>query len=189
MNLQSFAFIGNALTEATLPLFNLDFQAFLMMIPNLISFIILAFIFTQFLYKPVRDHINKRADYITDEINEAAEIKAIVDELKTFHERQVKENAAERNIVFEKARKEVTTHSKQILEEAKAEAIVLKNEARSNITIAHENAEEGIHQAAIDVSIHMIEKVMNKRICRVEHKELLEKLFTEAVEELENPIS
>ena len=188
MNLQSFVFIGNASIEATLPLFNLDFQAFLMMIPNLISFIILAFIFTQFLYKPVKDHIKKRADYITDEINEAAKIMAIVDELKHFHEQQVKENVAERNIIFEKARKEVSTRSNQILDEAKEEAIALKNDARNNIAIELENANEGIQQAIIDVSIHMVEKVVNKRICRVEHEELLEKLFAEAMEELENPV-
>lgn len=183
MNLQSFVFIGNASMEASLPLFNLDSQTFLLMIPNIISFVILAFILTQFLYKPIRDYMKKRIDHISIEMRETAEINAIADELKISYEQQIKDIAAERNTILDKARNEATAHSNQIIENAKAEVQILRNNARHNITIEIENVKEELQQTIIDVSIHMAEKVANKQFCRESHEELFKKLFAETMDE------
>ena len=184
MSLQDFVFIGNASTEASLPLFNLDSRAFILMIPNIISFVILAFVFSQFLYKPIRDYVKKRMRRITAEINETTEINAIVDEFKATYEQRVRDIDAERNAIFDETRKEATVRSNQILDDAKADVIALQINAKHNIATELESVKWELHQAIIDISIHMAEKVVNERIYREDHEEL----FAEVMVKLENTV-
>ena len=130
--------------------------------------------------------MKKRMEHITFEINETAEVNAIADELKITYEQQVKDIAAERNAIFDKARNESTVHSNKIIEDIRAEILILQNNARHNIAIEIENAKEEIQQTIIDVSIHMAEKVVNKQICRESHEALFKKLLAETMEECKN---
>jgi len=154
------------------------------MIPNIISFVILAFVFSQFLYKPIRDYVKKRMGRITAEINETTEINAIVDEFKATYGQRVRDIDAERNAIFDETRKEATVRSNQILDDAKADVIALQINAKHNIATELESVKWELHQAIIDISIHMAEKVVNERIYREDHEEL----FAEVMVKLENTV-
>ena len=180
MNPLLFAFISR--TETTyLPMFDLVAQTFIQMGPYLISFGILVFLFTKFLYKPVKEILHKRAENIEADIKDAAENKAFAEELKTLYDQKLKNIEAERNAILDEARKEATVRLNQILDEAKTDAQITRERAKRDIATEQERVKAEIYQAIIDISTDMAAKLVSASI----NQQTQDKLFAEAMDELE----
>ncbi|MCL2285832.1 MAG: F0F1 ATP synthase subunit B [Firmicutes bacterium] len=180
MNPLRFIFLSN--TETTsLPMFDLAAQTFYQMVPYLISFGVLVFFFAKFLYKPVKEILQKRADTIAANIKEAAESKATAEELKALYDQKLRDIEAERNAILDEARKEASARVSQILGEAKIEAQEAKDRANRDIIAEQERVKTQIQQAIIDISTDMASKLISVTIDRAAQ----DKLFAEAMNELE----
>lgn len=165
----------------SLPMFDLALQTFIQMIPNLVSFGLLAFIFAKFLYKPVKNILQKRADSIAADIRDAAESKASAAELQVMYEQKLRNIEVERNTILDEARKEATARLNQILGEAKTEAQITRDRAKRDISAEQERVKAEIHQAIIDISTNMAAKLVSAAI----DQRTQDQLFAEAMDELE----
>jgi len=176
-----FVLLNAAEPHRFLPMFDLVPQTFIQMGPYLVSFGVLVFFFVKFLYKPVKGILQKRAESIESDIQEAIANKASSAELKTLYEQKIKDIETERNIILEEARKEATARLNQILGEAKTEAQITRDRAKRDIAAEQERVKAEIHQAIIDISTDMAAKLVSTTIDKNAH----DRLFAEAMDELE----
>lgn len=163
------------------PLFTLEPQTFLNMVPNILSFAILAFVFARFLYKPIKEILQKRADRIEADIKEAEGNKAAAEELKLMYEQKVKDIELERVAILDEARKEATARLNQIIGDAKDEAQITRDRASRDIATELERVKAEVHQAIIDISTDMAAKLVAANIDKRNHDDL----FADALRELE----
>jgi len=164
-----------------MPLFTLDLQTFIQMIPNLISVVVIAVVLTYLLYKPVKRTLQIRADKVASDIETAAADKTAAEKLKAMYEKKVGDIELERCEILEAARKQAGARRNQILEEANAEAQELKSRAARDIAAECDRVKAEVHQAIIDISADMAAKLVAATIDKNAH----DRLFDEAMIELE----
>ena len=181
LNPQLLSFVGTVEVTMSRPLFTLDLQTFINMLPNLLNFVLVAAFLTYLLYKPVKKILQTRAERVASEIEDAATNKASAAELKAKYEQKVKDIELERGTVLEETRKQANSRRDQILDEAKAEAQELKDRAARDIAAERERVKTEVHQAIIDISADMAAKLVAVTIDKNAH----DKLFAEAMADLE----
>jgi len=167
-----------------LPMFDLALETFTQMIPHIVSFIVLAFVFTKLLYKPVKNILQARAEKIEADINEAELNKASAAEMKSLYDQKLKDIEAERAAILEEARKEASDRLNKILGEAKTEAQDVRDRAHRDIATEKERVKSEIHQAIIDISTDMAAKL----VAAVIDQQTQDRLFSEAMDELETTV-
>jgi F-type H+-transporting ATPase subunit b len=161
-------------------MFDLVAQTFIQMGPYLLSFGVLVFFFTKFLYKPVKNILQKRAENIEADIKNAEENKISAAELKAEYDKRLLNIEAERAAILDEARREATARLNQIMGEAKAEAQITRERARRDIAAEQERVKAEIYQAIIDISTDMAAKLVSAAA----DKQTQDKLFAEAMDEL-----
>lgn len=163
-------------------IFTLELQTFLQMIPNFFSFILLAFVFKRFLYRPVKNILKERAARVEADMINAQADRATAAELKAVYEQKVYDIEQERNEILENARKEAMERVSKILGDAKEDASITRDRARRDIVAEQERVKEEMHRAIIDISTDMAAKLVAATISQSDH----DRLFAKAMEELES---
>lgn len=179
-NMSSLYFLGYANGDS-LPIFTLELQTFLQMIPNFLSFVILVIVFVKYLYKPVKKILQARADRIENDLLTAAQSRSSAESLKAEYEQKLLAIDTERVMIMEDARKEASDRLNQILGEAKQDAQDLRDRARRDIVSEQERVKAQIHSAIVDISTDMASKLVAATIDARDH----ERLFADAMDELE----
>lgn len=162
-------------------MFGLDGQTLLQIIAQLINIAVLAFFLVKFLYKPVRNALNKRSEGIQTRLKEAEDETAKATELRLRYEQKIEEVQKERDEILSEARRQASETSQRLISEAKKEADAVKQRATANVELEWERAESDMRTAIIEVSSVMAEKMVTLAI----NKETRDKLFDEAMADLE----
>jgi F-type H+-transporting ATPase subunit b len=173
-----------ALTEAMVPrgrIFELDQQTVISSLIVLFNVLLLAFVMSKLLYKPVRQFLFDRTSRIHDQLRRAEESESSANALKTEYEQAMKSVDKERNEILEMARKLAADRTREQVAEARHEADAIKSRAMREIDMERERAGDEIKQACIDISALMVSKFLTKEIDAATH----ERLFTETMAELE----
>lgn len=163
-------------------LFTLEAQTFIQMIPHMISFGLLALIFVRFLYRPVKNILQTRANRIESDLTQAEESRLSAQAMEAEYATKLKDIEAERAAILEEARKEANERLALILGEAKTEAENTRLRTQREIVAEQERVKAQIHQAIIDISTNMAEKLVAATISPTDHS----RLFNDAMVELEN---
>jgi len=151
--------ISNGIIDALIP----NFWAFL---TQFLAFIVLIVLVSVFAYKPIRKYLDKRADYLDNEVKNAnrnnAEAKAHLEESE-LHIANVKKQAV--NIV-EEAKNSANVEKNKILNDANIEVTKMKEKAEKDIAAEKVEAQKEIKNAiisvALDASKHVLEREVNK---------------------------
>ena len=162
-------------------LFGIDQYTFIMTAMHLINITVLFIILFRLLYKPVREFLQKRADRIRGQLEQAESDKTQAAELKMQYEQKIQDAGREREEIIDEARRVATEMSQRIVEEAKKEADAVRARAQANVEMEWDRAQETMRQAIIEVSAAMSEKFVALAI----NKETHDKLFDEAMAGLE----
>ncbi|MEA4969989.1 MAG: ATP synthase F0 subunit B [Candidatus Pelethousia sp.] len=162
-------------------LFALDQQTLISAVVLLFNFCILAAILGLILYKPVQKYMLKRTERISRQIEDAQNKMARAEELEAEYEAKLTEIAAERAAALESARMEAAERGRQVLDEARNEAAIIKQRAEESILVEKERLKKETWQYIVEISSMMTEKLVHKTI----DSEVHDKLFAEAMAELE----
>lgn len=138
------------------------------------SFIVLVLIGFFFAYKPVKEYIKKRGDYIEGNIKKAEER-----ELKTRHiisqaEENVKNSQKEALLIIEKAKDDALKEKEQIIEQAKDEAQKQIEKAQIDIASEIEKSKDDIHKEIVDVALSASSKILGRSLNDEDNKRLID---------------
>ena len=162
-------------------LFAIDQQALIQMAWVLINAVILAFILSKLLYKPVLNVLKNRRDRIDGEVREAEKSKTDALQLKAEYEQKMKDVEQEKVEILDTARRQAEDRSKERIAEAHTEAATLKARAEKDIELEKERAKSEMKQHIIDASSLMVTKFLSRTMDAEAH----EQLFNETMAELE----
>jgi F-type H+-transporting ATPase subunit b len=179
LNPQNLFFIAES--YVTRPLFSLDGSTFVSMIPNLFNFVLVVVFMTYLLHKPIRKILKTRADRITQDLSEANEKSVRAQELKAEYEKKLQDIEVERVRILDETRRLANANRESTLNDAKLEAQELKDRANRDIEAERTRVKDEVHQAIIDISTSMAEKLISATIDKTTH----DKLFAEAMADLE----
>lgn len=160
----------------------LDQQTLIQVAIQLINTIILCFVLSKLLYKPVLKFLEARKARVADELDSADKKLKEADNLKQVYENKLASIEQERNEILENARISALKNSQQILAEAKKDAETLRKRAEKDIQREQEKAKDEIKKQIIEVSTMVSSKFVAAKINQDEQMQLIDDTISDLEE-------
>ncbi|HHU50469.1 MAG TPA: ATP synthase F0 subunit B [Firmicutes bacterium] len=161
--------------------FGLDAQTLIGVGIQLLNGIILAVALGFILYKPVKEFMQRRAEGIQSQMDNAEAMMAKANALVAEYERKIKNIDQERLELLEAVRQKAVEESKVILEEARKEAAALRRRSLERVAEDKKRLQEEARLHIIEVASLMAQKYLAQKIDEATE----EQLFAEAIAQLE----
>lgn len=161
--------------------FGMDVQTFWNGIAQLVNFLILAFLLTWLLYKPVREFLASRAQRIKSQFSQAKSEMEDANKLKLEYQEKMQEIESHKNEILDSARRNATEAGRQVLAEARKEADDALSRARASIEMEKERAHDEMRREIVEVAAAISGKFLGATVDKGAH----DKLFDETMAELE----
>ncbi|WP_077298029.1 F0F1 ATP synthase subunit B [Virgibacillus pantothenticus] len=151
---------------------------------QLFFFLLLLFLVKKFAWGPVMNMMQKREEYVANEI-EAAEKSRIDAEKasKEAHER-LKQTKQEAQKIIEDAKEAGQKQEQEIIRAARDEANRLKESAQADIQNEKEKALQALQDKVASLSVLIATKVIEKEIDEKDQEKLIHEYIKEVGEEL-----
>ena len=144
-----------------------------------LTFIIVAIILYVFAWKKIIVALDTRAQYIENNIKDAERLKKEAEAKFEEYQNKMIDLKHEAQEILQEAKKDAEVLKDEIIKKAKEEAEELRRRAQKEINLAKESAIEEINNYAIELSMEITKKVINKTLSIDEHKRLLEETLRE----------
>ena len=161
--------------------FGLDAQMLQSIGIQLFNATLLAVLLFIILYKPVRNFLQKRAEKIKEQMDQAALDMAAADALRVQYKENLENVEQTRIQILESAQRSATQKSEQILQESKKKAEDIRVQAMCDIQNERAQAEDEMKRQILEVSSRMAGKIVQYAMDETTQ----DRLFKEAIAELE----
>ena len=159
--------------------FGFEWQFF---IAQIINFLILAFVFRIFLYKPVLQVLKKRQKQIAKGIEDSEKASQALASANEEKDKILKKASTEAENIINDAKGDAEAMREQILTDARNNAEKIINEARETGRVEKEKMLSEAKEAAVLISQRMLEKILSELFT----KEEKEKIIARDIKKLEN---
>jgi len=153
------------------------------MVVMLFFFILLVYLVGKFAWGPVVNMMQKREEYIANEIEEAEKNRQEAEKASKEAVEQLRQTRQEAQQIIEDARSAGTKLEQDIVESAKQEAERIKKTAQEEIRNEKEKALQALQDKVASLSVLIASKVIEKEISAQDQDELIEKYIKEVGEE------
>lgn len=157
----------------------LDINTLRELIFQVVQTLILFFVLSKLLYKPVSNFLRQRKESISNEISEANQIKEEALKMKEEYEFKIGNVSKEADEILALAHKKAIDNESQIIKEAKEEATLIKKRAETDVEMAIEQAKDNVRKEIIEVANLMTKKVINISLDEEKHKEFIDQATQE----------
>ena len=149
---------------------------------SLANLLIMFLLVKKFLYKPVKNMLEKRQETIDGKYSEAEEArnKALLD--KKSYEEKLSGAKKEADSLIQSAVDIAHSREDEILSEAKQKADGIIRQAEVNAALELKKAEDGIKKEIVSVSSMLTEKMLEREVNSEDHKKLIDS-FIEGIGE------
>jgi len=143
-------------------------------------FLLLMFILTKFVWKPVLAAVNEREQKISDALELAEKTKAEMTALQAANENLLKEARAERDAIVKDAKEVATKMVETAKNDAKSEATKIVEAARVSINAEKVAAISELKNQVASISLEIAEKIIRGELASSDkQKALAEKLASD----------
>ena len=139
-----------------------------------LAFIVLLLIAFFFAYKPVKQFIKDRGDYVEGKIKEAEKREEESRGLTEEAERNVAESKKSALLIVEKAQEDANAQKQEILAQAKLEAQQEKEKAQQEIAQEIEASKDEIHREIVSVAMDASSKVLGREVNDEDNRRLVD---------------
>lgn len=141
---------------------------------EIVTFLILIFLLTRYIYPPIRDQIQRRQSQIEEAIDEAEKTRAEARELLAEYRRQIEEARGEGRRILDESRKQAEAQRERTKNEAREEGDRIIQRAREEIERERDNTLRQIRGEVADMVVAASSRVINRKLDRSEHERLIE---------------
>lgn len=156
------------------------------LIPNVVTFctqlgatFVLFLLYRKFLHQPVIQWLEKRAAFQLEKIQAAKDLEAKAQEIHAEAKKHYEETVAYRQQMLNEAKQEALVVKNDILHEAKENANLQLDRAKSAIEVSKSEMLAEVKQEAIDIALKATEKILDKEINSETHQKALEDFLKE----------
>jgi len=143
-----------------------------------ITFIIAFVILSKACWKPLLSAVKDREDRIANNIQSAESAKTEAEDMLKKYQEQLAASKDEVNKLIEEGRTSAEKLKNEILEQAKQDADSVRDRASKEINLARDSALEQIRNEAIDLSITVASKILERSLDDADHKKLAQDILT-----------
>jgi len=153
------------------------------LIAQLLNLFIQVMLIKKFLFKPIRNVLQKRKEMADAEIAEATKAKEEAESLKNEYEASMKTARDKANEIVATAQKAATQQSEEIIKEANAQAISIKSKAERDIEQERRKAVNEIKDEIGDMAMEIAGKVIERELKASDHEKLIDDFINKVGEE------
>ena len=146
---------------------------------SLANLAILFFLVKKFLYKPVKNMLEKRRGAIDKEYSDAETAKAEALRDKEAYAEKLSGAKGEAEAIISSAVSVAKAREEEIIDGAKKEAENIVHKAHEDAELEMRRAEGAITDEIVDVSTLLTEKLLEREINKDDHKELIDSFIEE----------
>ena len=153
------------------------------LIAQLLNLFITVLVMKKFLFKPIRNILQKRKEMADAEIADATKAKEEAESLKSEYEASMKTARDKANEIVANAQKAATQQSEDIIKEANAQAISIKSKAEKDIEQERRKAVNEIKDEIGDMAMEIAGKVIERELKASDHEKLIDEFINKVGEE------
>ncbi len=138
------------------------------------TFILVALILYKFAWSKIISALDERAERIENNIKAAENLRKEAERIFEDYQEKISNAKAEAQEIIQEAKKDAEALKNEILQKAKNESEELRRRALKEINLAKDLAVQEVHQYAIQLSMEIAKKLIEKTIDLDDHKQLIE---------------
>mgnify|MGYP001222845739 FL=1 len=153
------------------------------MLVVLVSFLLLLSLLKKFAWGPLMDQMEKRENYIANEIETAEKNRVEAEKAVNEANERLKSTRQEAQQIIEDAKKAAQQQEQSIIQAAEEAAARIKKSAEEEIAREKEKAIEALQAQVATLSVQIATKVIEKEISEEDQKQLISEYIKEVGEE------
>jgi len=146
---------------------------------TVVWFVALLVVLGRFAWKPLLTAMEGREQGIRDDLDRAEKAREEAEALLAEHQRRVEKAEDEVRAIIEEGRQQANSMKEKILEEARTSARDQVDRATREIDLAREEALSSIREEAVDLTVSLASKVVERSLAPKDHEELIRKSMKE----------
>ncbi len=139
---------------------------------TLITFVVALVILTKMAWKPILQAAKDREDRIAANIESAEQARVEAEKLALEYKQQLDDAKAEVAKLLDEGRREATELKQDIVSKANSEAEAARDRANKEIGLAQDKALAAIREEAVDLSLSVASKVLERSLDDQDHRKL-----------------
>lgn len=144
------------------------------LIAQILNLFLQAFLIKKFLFKPIREILEKRKAMADAQISEAEKAKADALTMKEEYEQNMAAAREKANDILVNAQKTAAAQSEEILAEASQQAKALRTKAENDIAQERKKAVNDIKNEIGSMAMDIAGKVIEREISEDDHRKLID---------------
>ena len=154
------------------------------MIVQLFFFILLLYLLKKVAWGPVMNIMEKRENYVADEIEQAEKSRVEAEEASKKATEQLNQTKQEAQKMIEDAKNATASQEEKIIAAARNEADRMKEAAQADIQNEKEKALQALQDQVASLSVLVASKVIEKELSASDQEKLINDYIKEVGEEL-----
>lgn len=140
---------------------------------DIVNIIVLFLFFKKFLFKPVNEILEKRANAIADSLQDAENTKEEAYKLKSNYENELKNAGNQASVIIKEAKERADLEYSRILQEAKADASKVMTDAERIIAQERKKSMDSAQAEIAGIAMLAASKVIGKNVDDDTNREFL----------------
>ena len=141
---------------------------------GILVFVAVLFILWKKAFPPIIEALDKRIRLIRESLEAADRAKKEAEALMAKHEASLETARAEARAIIEEGKADAREVKERIVGEAKKESQELAARVKREIELAKHEAIESLHQRAVDLSLDLASRILQKNLKAEDHRELIQ---------------
>ncbi len=153
----------------------------------LLNLTLLFLLVKKFLFKPVKNVMQKRQDELSERYDEAAQAVIEADEKKKQWEEKMEGAEEEASSIIIDATETAKNRGEKIVSDAKLRAEYIVAQAQNEADLRHKKATEDIKREIVEVSGALAEKMLEREINTKDHQSLIDSFIEKIGDDDDRP--
>ena len=146
-------------------------------IAQICNLLIQMLLIKRFLFKPIRNILQKRKELADAQIREATEAKEEALAMKEEYEKNIQDARNQASDIISNAQKAATQQSEEILRDANAQAVHMKEKAENDIAQERRKAVNELKDEIGSMAMEIAGKVIEREISEEDHAKLIDEFI------------
>lgn len=147
------------------------------LIIQLISTLVMLVIVHKLLYKPVKNILDQRANFVEQQIKQAVLREAQANERLTTLEAEQNKTKKALQGLRKQAQEEIEAQKARLLEEAQAQVAALKQKANEDILLAKQQAKAQLEEEMVSVALAASQRVLQRELTAKDNDKIVEQFI------------
>ena len=141
---------------------------------TILTFLVLVGLLAKFAWRPLLDALDRRQATITKSLDDAQRARQELEKLQQESAKMLAAARLEAEAIVSRSRTDAEALREEIKQRSKAEAAVIVKNAESQIQLETARALQQIRQEAVDLSVTIASKILQRAVSKEDHEKLIE---------------